>query len=269
VPPTDFDRIKGDPCCNLLTMPSTRVLTFELNEKRVAAFKDPRVRLAINYAVNRQGIADKIMRRFATPAGQLSPPGYAGHDAELVPRFDLAKARALMAEAGYADGFSVTMMAPNNRYIEDQRIAEAVAAMLARVNIKADLQTMPKAQYWQRFDERAADIMMIGWQSDTQDSANFYEFLALTPDLKTGFGQYNAGNYSNPEVDRLTLQTQTMTEASARAEVLKRIERILYDDAALVPLHWQHLSWAARKNIRIAPVLNVIDMPYLGDLVMD
>ena len=70
------------------------------------------------------------------------------------------------------------MMAPNNRYIEDARIAEAVAAMLAKINIKVDLQTMPKAQYWQRFDERAADIMMIGWQSDTEDSANFYEFLA-------------------------------------------------------------------------------------------
>ena len=69
------------------------------------------------------------------------------------------------------------MMAPNNRYIEDPRVAQAVAAMLAKINIKVDLQTMPKAQYWQRFDERAADIMMIGWQSDTQDSANFYEFL--------------------------------------------------------------------------------------------
>ncbi|MGC2409849.1 MAG: ABC transporter substrate-binding protein [Methyloceanibacter sp.] len=269
VPPADFDRVKGDSCCTLVTMPSTRILTFELNQQRVPAFKDPRVRLAINYAVNVQGMAAKIMRGFGTPAGQLSPPGYAGYDPTLPPRFDLDKAKALMEEAGYADGFSVTMMAPNNRYIEDARIAEAVAAMLAKINIKVDLQTMPKAQYWQRFDERAADIMMIGWQSDTQDSANFYEFLVMTPNAKTGYGQYNAGNYSNSEVDRLTLATQTMTDANARAEVLRKIERILYDDAALVPLHWQHLSWAARKNVLIEPVLNVIDMPYLGDLVME
>jgi peptide/nickel transport system substrate-binding protein len=174
-----------------------------------------------------------------------------------------------MAEAGYADGFSVTMMAPNNRYIEDQRIAQAVAAMLAKINIKVDLETMPKAQYWQRFDERAADIMMIGWQSDTQDSANFYEFLVMTPDVKTGYGQYNAGNYSNLEVDRLTLETQTMIDPKARAEVLRKIERILYDDAALVPLNWQHLSWAAAKSVHIEPVLNVIDFPYLGDLVIE
>ena len=269
VPPTDFDRIERSGCCELITMPSPRIITFELNQERVPAFKDRRVRLAINYAVNRKGLVDKIMRGFGTPAGQLSPPSYAGHDPSLVPRFDLDKAKALMEEAGHGDGFPVTMMAPNNRYIEDQRVAQAVAAMLAKIGIRVDLQTMPRAQYWQRFDERAADIMMIGWQSDTQDSANFYEFLTMTPDPKTGYGQYNAGNYSNPEVDRLTLQTQSMTDEAARAEVLRRIERLLYEDGAIVPLHWQHLSWAARKGVHIEDVVNVIDMPYLGDLVMD
>jgi len=269
VPPTDLARVKDASCCTLITMPSTRVLTFELNQDRVPAFKDPRVRLAMNYAINRDGITQKILRGFATPAGELSPPSYAGYDPALAPRYDLDKAKDLMKQAGYESGFSATMMAPNNRYVEDARIAEAVAAMLAKINIKVDLQTMPKAQYWQRFDERAADIMMIGWQSDTEDSANFFEFLAMTPDPKTGYGQYNAGNYSNPEVDRLTLQTQTMTDPNARAEVLKKIERIHYDDAALVPMHWQHLSWAAAKTVRIEPVLNVIDMPYLGDLVME
>jgi peptide/nickel transport system substrate-binding protein len=269
VPPTDLARIKNAACCTLITIPSMRVLTLQLNQDRVAAFKDPRVRLAMVHAVNGEGIADKILRGLATAAGELSPPGYAGHDPALVPRFDLAEAKELMQQAGYEQGFSVTMIAPNNRYIEDARVAEAVAAMLAKINIKVDLQTMPKAQYWQRFDERAGDIMMIGWQSDTQDSANFYEFLVMTPDQDKGYGQYNAGNYSNPEVDRLTLQTQTMTDTKARAEVLQKIERILYDDAALIPLHWQHLSWAARNNVKIGAVVNVIDMPYLGDLVIE
>ena len=269
VPPTDVARVKAAPCCSLVAMPSTRIMTFELNQEHVPAFKNPRVRLAINYAINREGIAEKILRGFATPAGQLSPDGYAGHDPALVPRFDVAKAKALMEEAGYGGGLSVTMLAPNNRYIEDARIAEAVAAMLAKIGIKVDLQTMPKAQYWQRFDERAGDIMMIGWQSDTQDSANFYEFLVMTPNPQTGYGQYNAGSYTNPEVDALTLQTQTMTDPAQRAAVLKKIERILYDDGALVPLHWPHLSWAANRNVHIEPILNVLDMPYLGDLVID
>lgn len=269
VPPTDLQRIEAASCCTLITAPSTRVLTFELNQDRIEAFKDPRVRKAMSYAINREGIAKKIMRGFATPAGQLSPEGYAGHDPGLKPVYDLDKAKALMKEAGYEDGFSVTMIAPNNRYVGDARIAEAVAAMLAKINIKVDLQTMPKAQYWQRFDARDGDILMIGWQSDTQDSANFYEFLAMTPDPKTGYGQYNAGDYSNPQVDRLTVQSQTMTDEAARTAVLKKIERILADDAALLPIQWQHLAWAARKNVNIEPVLNVIDMPYLGDLVIE
>lgn len=269
VPPTDRKRMEAADCCTLLTARSPRILTLQLNQDRVPAFKDKRVRQAISHAINRNGIAKKIMRGFATPAGQLSPEGYAGHDPALEPPYDLEKAKTLMKEAGYEDGFSVVMIAPNNRYAGDFRIAEAVAAMLAKINIKVDLQTMPKAQYWQRFDARDGDITMIGWQPDTQDSANYYEFLAMTPDPKTGYGQYNAGGYSNPEVDRLTLETQNMTDEVARAAVLKKIEHILADDAALLPLQWQHLAWAARKGVHIEPVVNVIDMPYLGDLVIE
>lgn len=269
VPPTDLKRVEASSCCDLVTVQSPRVLTFELNQDRVEAFKDPRVRKAMSYAISREAIAKKIMRGQATAAGQLSPPGYAGHDPALTPPYDLAKAKALMKEAGYEDGFSVSMVAPNNRYVGDARIAETVAAMLAKINIKVDLQTLPKAQYWQRFDARDGDMLMIGWQSDTQDSANFYEFLVMTPDKTTGYGQYNAGNYSNPEVDRLTLETQSMTDPEARAKVLKGIERIIYEDAALLPLQWQHLAWAARKTVKIKPVVNVIDMPYLGDLVIE
>ena len=106
-----------------------------------------------------------------------------------------------MKEAGYEDGFTLTMMAPNNRYVNDDKIAQAVAAMLSKINIKIDLQTMPKAQYWPMFDDRAADLMMIGWHSDTEDTANFHEFLTMTPNSDTGMGAYNAGNYSSSFVD--------------------------------------------------------------------
>lgn len=269
VPPGDLKRVETAECCTLVTMPSTRILTFQLNQARVEAFKDPRVRLAVNYAINRDGIVQKIMRGFGSPAGQLSPPGFDGHDPDLAPRYDLEKAKALMAEAGYEDGFRVTMVAPNNRYVGDERIAQAVAAMLARINIEVDLQTMPKAQYWQRFDAREGDILMIGWQSDTQDSGNIYEFLAMTPDPETGYGQYNAGAYANRKVDKLTLESQTLLDQTARKALLRRIERLLYDDGAMVPLQWQHLSWGARKNALIEPVLNRLDMPYLGDLVIE
>ena len=269
VPPADLERVKKSANADLVTMTGTRVITLQLNQSRVKAFKDPRVRRAIVFAINNEAIVAKIMRGFATPAAQQSPPGYPGHDPGLKPRFDPRRARELMKEAGYEHGFPVTMMAPNNRYVNDYRIAEAVAAMLAKIGIKADLKTMPKAQYWPNFDERAADIMMIGWHSDTEDAANFSEFLVMTPDKETGYGQYNSGNYSNPTVDKLIIQTQSMTDAKARAELLRQVERILHEDAAFVPLHWQHLAWAARKGVKIEPVVNVMNFPFLGDLVIE
>ena len=250
-------------------MSGTRIITFQLNQKRVPAFQDARIRQAIVYAVNNEGIVNKIMKEFGTAAAQQSPEGYLGYNENLKPRYDLDKAKALMAEAGYADGFDVTMMAPNNRYVNDARIAEAVAGMLAKINIRVDLTTMPKAQYWPKFDERAADIMMIGWHSDTEDSANFSEFLTMTPDKETGYGQYNSGNYSNAEVDRLVLASAKETDNAKRTEMLQRVEQILHDEAAFVPLHWQDRAWAARTGVNIAAIVNVMNFPYLGDLVIE
>ncbi|MDH3673585.1 MAG: ABC transporter substrate-binding protein [Gammaproteobacteria bacterium] len=268
VPPADLDRIDKDSKVDLVTMSGTRIITFQLNQNRRPEFKDARVRQAIVHAVNNAGIVEKIMRGFGTAAAQQSPKGYLGYNQKLKPRYDLKKAKQLMKQAGYEKGFSVTMMAPNNRYVNDDKIAEAVAGMLAKIKIKVDLKTMPKAQYWPKYDERAADIMMIGWHSDTEDSSNFTEFLAMTPDTATGYGQYNSGNYSNPEVDKLIIESQKVTDEKKRAMMLQKVEQILHDEAAFVPLHWQDRAWAARKGVEIAPIVNVMNFPYLGDLVI-
>ena len=269
VPPNDHKRIKGSDKVNLVTLPGTRIITFQMNQLRKEEFKDVRVRQAIVHAINNEGIVKKIMKGFATTAAQQGPNGYVGFKANLTPRYDLKKARALMKEAGLENGFSVTMMAPNNRYVNDEKIAQAVAAMLAKINIKVNLKAMPKAQYWPEFDKRAADLMMIGWHSDTEDSANFSEFLITCPNKETGAGQYNSGNYCNPKVDELVKASASETDPAKRAEMLQEVEQILYDDAAFVPLHWQNLAWAARKGVNIAPVVNVQNFPYLSDLDID
>ena len=269
VPPADLDRLRKDPRVRVETMPGTRIVLLQLNQKRQPAFADPRVRRAVDLAINNEGIARVLMNGFATAAGQLSPAGYAGHDPARTPRHDIEAARALMAEAGHADGLTVTMAAPNNRYVNDARIAVAVVNMLKRVNVTVHLRTMPKAQYWPEFDRQGADIMMIGWHSDTEDSANFIEFLAMTRDPDKGYGQYNNANYSNPEVDRLVLASQTETDADKRRAMLRRAEGILIDEAAFVPLHWQNLAWASRRSIDFRPVVNVMNFPYLGDLVVE
>ena len=269
VPPTDLERVKSNDGTDLITQSGTRIITLQLNQNRLEALKDVRVRQAIAYAINNEGIVEKIMKGFGTAAAQMSPKGYLGYNPNLKPRYDLAKAKSLMKDAGHADGFSATMMCPNNRYVNDAKICEAASAMLSKIGIKIDLTTMPKAQYWPKFDERAADIMMIGWHSDTEDSANFYEFLAMTPNKDTGRGQYNSGNYSSAKVDSMTEETLKMTDDGERAAMLQEIEKILHDDAAYVPLHWQDLAWAARKGVGIDAVVNVMNFPYLGDLVIE
>jgi peptide/nickel transport system substrate-binding protein len=268
VPPTDHKRIKSSDNVELVTMSGTRIITFQMNQERNEAFKDARVRTAINYAINQEGIVKKIMKGFATPGAQFSPKGYLGHNPALTPRYDLKKAKELMKEAGYSEGFTVTMMAPNNRYVNDEKIAQAVVSMLAKINIKVDLKTMPKAQYWPAFDERAADMMMIGWHSDTEDTNNFFEFLSACANKDSGAGQYNSGNYCNPTVDAMMAEANATTDPDKRASIMQAMEKAVYDDAGFVPLHWQNLSWGARKGVEIAPIVNGMNFPYIGDLVI-
>ncbi|MGL5523852.1 MAG: ABC transporter substrate-binding protein, partial [Aeromonas veronii] len=147
-------------------------------------------------------------------------------------------------------------------------IAQAVSAMLAKINIKVDLKTMPVAQYWPEFDKCAADMQLIGWHSDTEDTANFFEFLTFTKDAKTGMGQYNCAGYANAEADKLVMDANAETDPAKRAEMLKKVEAMLIEDAAYVPLHWEDLAYGAKKNVDIKPVVNVMNFPYLGDLVV-
>ncbi|MEQ5870915.1 ABC transporter substrate-binding protein [Sagittula sp. NFXS13] len=268
VPPTDLKRLEDADGVNLITMPGTRIITLQMNQERVEAFKDPKVRMAVDYAVNNAGIVDRIMRGFGTVAAQASPVGYAGHVEGMEPRYDVAKAKELMAEAGYEDGFSITMMAPNNRYVNDDKIAQAVSSMLSQIGITVDLQTLPKAQYWPEFDERAADIMMIGWHSDTEDSANFHQFLTACPDEETGNGQYNSGNFCNEEADALMVKANNETDPEARAALLQELEQLLFDEAAFIPLHWQDLAWGAKDGMNADEIVNALNFPYFGDLVV-
>ncbi|WP_019616700.1 ABC transporter substrate-binding protein [Psychromonas ossibalaenae] len=268
VAPNDQKRVKTTKDIDLTTVAGTRIITFQMNQNSNPALKDVRVRQAIVHAINNKGIVKKIMKGFATTAGQQGPAGYAGYDQALVPRYDLKKAKQLMKEAGYEKGFKLSMMAPNNRYVNDAKIAQAASAMLSKIGIKVDLKTLPKAQYWPEFDVCAADMMMIGWHSDTEDSANFSEFLTMTRNKETGKGAYNCGHYANPTVDNLVNSANAETDPAKRGAMLQEVEQILYKDAAFVPLHWQNLAWGAKSNLEIAPIVNALNFPYFGDLVV-
>lgn len=268
VPPQDYNRIFKKSGLQMVTMSGSRIIELQLNQKRRSEFKDPRVRLAVDYAINNAGIVKKIMKGTATAAGQQSPKGFDGYKETLVPRYDLNKAKALMKEAGYESGFECSMIAPNNRYVNDEKIAEAIVPMLAKIGIKVNLKTMPKAQYWDEFDAQVADIQLLGWHPDTEDSSNYTEYTAMCIDKNSGFGQYNSGNYCNKKVDKLILDSMSETNRDKRIKMLQEVEQILYDEAALIPLHWENLSWAGKDNMNIADIVNVQNFPYFGDLVI-
>lgn len=268
VEPQDFKRVKKNSRVNLFTFTGGRIIMVQLNQKRSKYLRNKKVRQAIVYAVNNVGIEKKLMKGTATPAGQISPKGYYGYKKSLKPRYNLKKAKQLMKQAGYPNGFTLTMIAPNNRYINDEKISETFASMLAKIKIKVNLKTMPKAQYWDEFDRQPADMQMIGWHSDTEDSGNFYEYLFMCPNKETGAGQYNSGNYCNKRVDQLTLAVQSETDLKKRAKMLQEVEQILYDDAAFVPFHWQNHSYAAKKGVEVGPIINTLNFPYIGDLVI-
>jgi peptide/nickel transport system substrate-binding protein len=269
VPPQDYDRLKKNNAINMVTKTGSRVITLQLNQKRRAEFADLRVRQAIVAAIDNVGIVAKLLRDQATPAHQQSPEGFDGYVPDLGPRYNLEKARELMKEAGYEKGFSCTMIATNDRYVNDAKIAQIAASMLSRIGIKVSLKTLPKTQYWTEFHAQVADIQMVGWYPDTDDSANYSEFLLMCPDKETGKGQFNSGNYCNPELDELVNQANREMDRKKRKALLQEVERVAYADAAFVPLHWQDLSWAAKKGVNIEPVVNIMDFPYLGDLVVD
>jgi peptide/nickel transport system substrate-binding protein len=269
VPPQDYARVEGNGDLKLVTMSGSRIITLQMNQKRRPEFQNKKVRQAMVYAINNAGIVDKIMKGTASVAGQQAPEGFAGYKADLTPRYDLAKAKQLMKEAGYPEGFTCSMIAPNNRYVKDEQIAQAAAAMLSKIGIKVNLKTMPKAQYWDEFDAQVADIQMIGWHPDTEDSSNYTEFLLMCPNKETGFGQYNSGNYCNKQVDELINKAMTETDMAKRSAMLQEVEQLLYDDAAFIPLHWENLSWASKKGLKIEPIVNVQNFPYFGDLVVE
>ena len=269
ISPLDMPRVKRSRNIQLVTLPSTRILFLQLNQNRRAELKNTKVRQAINLAVNQEIIVDKILKGFGTAAAQLSADDFLGYLDSIKPRFELDKARQLMREAGYEEGFRVSMMAPNNRYIHDEKIAQAITAMLAKIKIKVDLKTLPKAQYFQEFDKRSADIMMLGWQSDTLDSNNIFEFIIACPNAKTGYGVYNANGYCNPNLDNRIKSANRELNPEKRIRLLQQIESTIAQDAVIVPIAWEHLAWGAKQNVNIKDVINSQDWPYLGDLVID
>ena len=227
------------------------------NDNPIASpFKDIRMRKAVSLAINRQAIADRVMDGLSAPAGQFSPKGYIGYSDNLEPdSYDLTRAKELMAEAGYADGFKLTMHGPAGRYSNDTRILEAIAQMLSRLGIDTSVETMPASVFFKRFARGGPDknpeftAAMSGYANGSGEPSHPLRIFIHTKQKERGYGPGNRNGYSNAEVDKLIEDGRaSMDIAMGEAAFIKATD-IAMKEYALLPIHHEVATWAARDGI--------------------
>jgi len=260
VPLQDVQRLQGDPKLKVLQGPELRTIFLGMDQKRDELlystvkgknpFKDRRVRQAFYQAIDIEAIRSRIMRGAATPTALMEAPGINGFPPELNKRlpYDTNAAKKLLADAGYPDGFGVTMNCPNDRYVNDSEICQAVAVMLARIGIKVDLVAEAKATYFPKVLSRNTSFYLLGWTPVSYDSHNPLFALMATPG-EGGQGQFNLGAYSNARLDELTRQIATETDPTKRQAMITEAFKIHAEDVGHLPLHQQMVTWGMKKNI--------------------
>jgi peptide/nickel transport system substrate-binding protein len=262
VPLQDVDRIKASPDLTVLQGPELRTIFLGMDQKRDELlnsnvkgknpFKDKRVRQAFYQAIDEDAIKTRVMRGAASPTALMIGPGVRGFMPDMNKRlpYDVDAAKKLLTEAGYPNGFEVGMNCPNDRYVNDAAICQAVAANLARIGVKINLQAETKVSYFPKILRRDTSFYLLGWTPSTADAHDALYNLMATPTPK-GQGQYNLGSYSNPKLDELTTKIQTETDQTKRNAMIREAFKIHQDDIGHIPLHQQALAWAYRKNVTL------------------
>ena len=262
VPVQDVARINATPVATVLQGPELRTIFLGMDQKRDELlfsnvkgknpFKDKRVRQAFYQAIDIEAIRTSVMRGASTPAGLMEAPGVAGFPADLNKRlpYDPDGAKKLLADAGYPNGFEVGMNCPNDRYVNDAAICQAVAAMLARIGVKVNLMAESKATYFPKILSRNTSFYLLGWTPSTVDSHDPLYTLMATPGAG-GQGQFNLGSYSNPKLDELTAKIQSETDQTKRNTMIREAMKIHQDDVGHIPLHQQALAWGLKKNLSL------------------
>jgi peptide/nickel transport system substrate-binding protein len=260
--PQDLPRLRQDSNLKVVDGIENRTIFFGMDQSREELpgsnikgknpLKDQRVRKALYQAIDVQAITRVTLRGLGQPTGALVAPQVNGWTESVHKRFpfDVAAAQKLLADAGYKDGFEVDFACPNNRYINDEAICQAVTAMWAKVGVKAKLRTLPLSTYFPMIQRYEASIYMLGWGVPTFDA--LYSLQSLTRSVGAGGdGNYNVGRYSNPQMDALVERTKKETDLKLRTELLTKALQLQNDDVAHIPLHNQVIPWAMKKNIDV------------------
>jgi peptide/nickel transport system substrate-binding protein len=250
VPVELYDKVEQNPKLEVINRPARRAIFLSLTNKEGTPMADTRVRKAMYMAINEDEIVEKIMRGHATPTAQVPDKATIGYnpDLERYP-YDPDKAKALLKEAGYADGFDITLAAPNDRYVQDEQIAEAVAKYLAKVGIRCKPDVKPKSVFFPEVQEAKHQFYLIGWLDGAFDMGRTYFNLIHTYEPEKGYGTWNGARFSDPEVDKMLQSTTDIVDRDEREKVLQELNKLtMIDKIGWIPLHYQQDIYAIQKG---------------------
>jgi len=234
--------------------------------------QDRRVREAMIRAINVDALKTVVMNGFSTPSEQYVPSSHLGYVPGLDIRkeypFDLDKARALMKEAGFEKGFTMTLDTTNNRYVNDASIAQALASMFSRIGITLNLNLMPRANFFGyiRVPSDKSSFIMSGWDTPSGDAGNMYTVLLYSRGRKAGYGQANRGAYSNAEFDAALDRADATADMKQRHEHLQEATRIAVKDIPMIPVHYEQDIYAAKKTVTVVPRMDKFIWAYEMDV---
>lgn len=265
VPVQDIARVEASNTAKVLSGPELRTIflgfdqirdeLLESNVKGKNPFKDIRVRQAFNQAIDREAIKSRVMRNLATPSALMIAPELVPFSKDFpLPKFDPDAARKLLTDAGYPAGFEVGMDCPNDRYVNDGQICQAVVGMLARIGVKVNLNAQPKAQYFAKVLKPGGyktSFYLLGWTPGTFDSHNVLNDIHGCRAEGTTRGESNLGGYCNAKVDELTAKILGEADTAKRDAMIKEAYLITTGEYAYAPLHQQALAWGVGKSVKL------------------
>ena len=253
VPVQDLQRVSDTDGMDVITAAQNRVIFFGMNVGAddlslddvdgANPFADVRVRQAMEIAINREAIQQVVMRGQSVPAGVINPPPVNGWTEALdeYPAYDIEAAKALMADAGYGDGFSVQLDCPNDRYINDEAICQAAVGMFAQLGITVNLSALPRAQHFPLIANGETDFYMLGWGVPTYDSEYVFNFLYHT--RNEGRGSWNGTGFTNPDMDAMIVSLASEVDLTVRNQTIADLWAMAEEEVIYLPIHNQILNW--------------------------
>jgi peptide/nickel transport system substrate-binding protein len=270
VPSSDIPSMRNEANIKLTEIQGLRVIYLAPDRSRTAdpifvtdndgkplaqnPFNDLRVRQALTMSINREALADRVMQGTARGTGQWLPPGsYSYNDAVKVPTVDLDKARALLTEAGFPQGFRMTLHTPNDRYPNDSRTAQAVAQMWTRIGVRTTVEALPWSAFSVRSSRQEFGMRLVGWGSLTGEASYALVNIIGTYSQQNRTGANNSGRYANADLDALTARAVSTLDDGKREELLREAVKMAMDDVAIIPLHQLVNTWAVKKTLDHTP----------------